>query len=79
MGLLTEAVAELAAKSGPLCTVQSLRLSLSDEDRAELDTVLANPANYSTTLSAAIERTLGTKLSATTITRHRKRACACPH
>ncbi len=78
MGVLTDAVAELAAARGPLCTVQSLRLSLTDEDRDELDGLLANPAIYSTTLSGAIEKTLGTKLGPNTITRHRKRACACP-
>ena len=78
MGVLTEAVAELAAKSGPLCTVQSLRLTLSAEDRAELDTLLANPTVYSTTLSAAIERTFGPTVRPHSLTRHRKQACACP-
>lgn len=79
MGILTDAVQELAAKSGPLCTVQSLRQTLGDDDRAELDGLLANPAIYSTTLSVAINKTLEAKVSPQSLTRHRKRVCACQH
>lgn len=87
MGRLTEA-ARTAAKElqpGPKCTIGKLRAALDEEDRNDLDDLLADLAGYTAeTIRAALRREmlrLGLTLidvpAAPTIQRHRTGKCRC--
>ena len=75
MGLLDEFRNE-PTRTGTLCRVHQIREQLGTQDLCDLDDAMKDL----TITAAAIERVLGRKgfkLSANSITRHRRRECAC--
>jgi len=75
MGLMDEFKAE-KKRAGTYCRVALVRQTLSIDDLVDLDDAMKDP----TITASAIERVLkrkGIELTAATITRHRRRECAC--
>lgn len=75
MGLMDEFRAE-PVRTGTFCRVKIVRDSMTVDDLVDLDDAMRDPS----ITAAAIERVLkrkGIELSANSITRHRRRECAC--
>ena len=73
---LLEEIAAATRAVGGVCTVGTILAGLSPEDRADLESALADPAF----LGRAIVRVLharGAKLSDETLRRHRRGDCKC--
>lgn len=75
MGSFAEEVAANLARPGPRCAFALL--TLDQEDRADLDRLVAD----ATVPASAISRALiarGHGIKQQTVTRHRQRECSCP-
>ena len=76
MSLLDDIEAETTG-TGPRCTVALLLRGLTDDDRADLETALANPAIPASAIHRALHKR-GHSIGDTTLQRHRRGTCRCP-
>jgi DNA-binding HxlR family transcriptional regulator len=63
---------------GPACSVAATLEQLNDEDKAALETVLADKRWRSTDIAAQLQAE-GISISDSTLSRHRRGACKCRH
>ena len=77
MGLLDAINAARPEVSKTICGVRRVLLEISDLDRVDLNTALANPAIESTAIAKGVTVALGKKLAASSVARHRKGECSC--